>query len=326
MSNLIGHSVGRYQIIEQLGRGGMATVYKAFDSRLERDVAIKFIRADVVSDETFLIRFEREAKALASLSNPHIVKVLDYGDYENMPYLVMEFIPGDTLKKKLGIPMHWKEASAMLAPIAKTLEYIHKNNIIHRDVKPSNFLVNQGGELMLSDFGIAKMVDRKEDVELTGTGVGIGTPEYMAPEQGLGSQIDGRADIYALGIVFYEMLTGRTPYQADTPMAVMYKQISEPLPSPSGFAPGLPEFVEKILYKALAKKPEDRYQSMGDFAKALEGLAHRQEQPAPEWQSEPTRMAYPTQQRPRPHPDPSACQRTTLPAGPAIPTGSGTGC
>ena len=313
MANLIGHSVGRYQIIEQLGRGGMATVYKAFDSRLERDVAIKFIRSDVVSDESFLIRFEREAKALAKLSNPHIVKVLDYGDYENMPYLVMEFIPGDTLKKKLGKPIHWKEAAKMLAPIAKTLDYIHKNNIIHRDVKPSNFLVGQGGELMLSDFGIAKMVDRKEDVQLTGTGVGIGTPEYMAPEQGLGSQIDGRADIYALGIVFYEMLTGRTPYQADTPMAVMYKQISEPLPPPAAYAPDLPEFVEKVLIKALAKKPEDRYQSMAEFAKALEGLVQKpvQEQPpTADFQSEPTRMAYPTQQRPAvtPTPPPASAQ------------------
>lgn len=278
MSELLGQYVGRYHIVEKLGSGGMATVYKAFDSRLERDVAIKFIRPDVVRDEMFLKRFEREAKALARLSSPNIVKVLDYGEHEGMPYLVMEYIRGDTLKSRLGMPIPWREAARLLLPAAEALDYTHKQNIIHRDVKPSNFLVSDSGHLMLSDFGIAKMLDTPDAVQLTGTGVGIGTPEYMAPEQGLGQSIDQRADVYSLGIVFYEMVTGRKPYSADTPMAVMYKQISDPLPSPRQFVPGLPAFVEKVLFKALAKKPEDRYQDMAAFAKALQDMT---ETPAP---------------------------------------------
>jgi tRNA A-37 threonylcarbamoyl transferase component Bud32 len=270
MNELLGHYVGRYHIVEQLGAGGMATVYKAYDSRLERDVAVKFIRSDIVKDEMFLKRFEREAKALARLSHPYIVKVLDYGEHEGSPYLVMEYIRGDTLKGKLGRPIPWREACRMLIPVADALDYTHKQNIVHRDVKPSNFLVSDSNHLMLSDFGIAKMLDTPEAVQLTGTGVGIGTPEYMAPEQGLGQIVDQRADLYSLGIVFYEMLTGQKPYRADTPMAVMFKQISDPLPPPHQFVPNLPEGVEHILVKALAKKPEDRYQDMAAFAKALQ--------------------------------------------------------
>jgi tRNA A-37 threonylcarbamoyl transferase component Bud32 len=280
VSDLIGHDVGRYHIVERLGAGGMATVYRAYDARLERDVAIKFIRSDIIKDELFLKRFEREAKALARLSHPNIVKVLDYGEHEGSPFLVMEFIRGDTLKSKVGRPIPWREAAHMLVPIAEALGYTHKQNIIHRDVKPSNFLVSESGHLMLSDFGIAKMLDTPDAVQLTGTGVGIGTPEYMAPEQGLGQPTDQRADIYSLGIIFYEMVTGQKPYRADTPMAVMYKQISDPLPPPRQYVPGLPDAVEKVIYKALAKKPEDRYQEMGAFTKALQSLAETPQETA----------------------------------------------
>jgi tRNA A-37 threonylcarbamoyl transferase component Bud32 len=285
MSDLIGQSVGRYRIVERLGTGGMATVYKAYDARLERDVAIKFIRSDVVRDEMFLARFEREAKALARLSHPNIVAVLDYGDHNGAPYLVMEYVKGDTLKRKLGKPMLWKDAAKMLLSAARALAYTHQQNIIHRDVKPSNFMVSSVDHLMLTDFGIAKILDRTDGVDLTGTGVGIGTPEYMAPEQGMGKKIDQRADIYSLGIVFYEMVTGHKPFRADTPMAVMYKQISDPLPSPKNYVPELPDFVQNVIFKSLAKNPEDRYQDMGAFAKALEDLSQRTEirtAPSPE--------------------------------------------
>ncbi|MEM5774034.1 MAG: protein kinase, partial [Anaerolineaceae bacterium] len=270
MSDLPGQYIGRYHITEKIGVGGMATVYKAFDSRLERDVALKVIRSDIVRDEMFLKRFEREAKALARLSHPNIVKVLDYGEHEGSPYLVMEYMRGDTLKKLLGRPMPWREAARLLMPIAEALAYTHKQGIVHRDVKPSNFLMTDSNHLMLSDFGIAKMLDNPEAVQLTGTGVGVGTPEYMAPEQGLGETVDQRADIYALGVVFYEMVTGQKPYRADTPMAVMYKQITDPLPPPRQYVPDLPEQVELILFKALAKKPVDRFQNMGEFAQALQ--------------------------------------------------------
>lgn len=270
MFNLIGQSLGRYHVLEQLGEGGMATVYKAFDTRLERNVAIKVILPSRQQDEKFLKRFEREARALAQLSHPNIVKVLDYGDHEGVPFLVMEYIPGGTLKQKVGKPIPWQEAARLIAPIARALEYAHQQKIVHRDIKPANILLTQSGEPMLSDFGIAKILESEETVDLTGTGVGIGTPDYMAPEQGSGQAVDHRTDIYALGIVFYELVTGRKPYQADTPMAVMIKKITDPLPRPKQFAPGLPDSVERALLKALMKNPGERYADMGAFANALE--------------------------------------------------------
>ncbi|MCX6056699.1 MAG: serine/threonine-protein kinase, partial [Chloroflexi bacterium] len=273
MANLIGQSLGRYHILEQLGEGGMATVYKAYDTRLERDVAVKIIRKTAFSAEILekvLARFEREAKALAKLSHPNIVKVHDYGDHEGSPYLVLEYLPGGTLRQLLGKPIPWQEALQLLLPIARGLAYAHQRGIIHRDVKPSNILVTESGEPLLSDFGIAKLLEIEEGQTLTGSGVGIGTPEYMAPEQGIGKGVDARADIYSLGIVLYEMVTGRKPYMAETPMAVVLKQMTDPLPRPTDFNREIPPPVEKILLKALAKKPQDRYESMNNFIQAME--------------------------------------------------------
>ena len=274
MSNLIGQYLGRYHILEQLGEGGMAVVCKAYDTRLERNVAVKVILPQKQHTEKFIKRFEREAKALASLSHPNIVKVIDYGEYESLPYLVMEYLPGGTLKQKLtGKPMNWQNAIQILLPIARALAYAHGHKIIHRDVKPSNILITDSDEPMLSDFGIAKIIEAEESLDLTGTGVGVGTPEYMSPEQAQGKHVDARSDVYSLGMVFYEMVTGRKPYQADTPMAVVWKLASEPLPRPRSFVPGLPDPVDQILLKALAKHPEDRYQNIDKFAMALESLA-----------------------------------------------------
>lgn len=274
MTNLLGQSLGRYHILEQLGEGGMATVYKAFDTRLECDVAVKVIRIDQFSPaalERVLQRFEREAKALAKLSHPNIVGVIDYGEYEGVPYLVMEYLPGGTLKERLGQPMPWTEAVRLLLPIARGLAYAHQRGVAHRDVKPSNILIGDSGEPMLTDFGIAKILEGGDVQTLTGTGIGVGTPEYMAPEQWTG-QTSPQSDQYALGVVFYEMLTGRKPYTADTPAAILLKQATEPLPRPSQYARDLPEKVEKLLLKALAKNPADRYANMGDFATALEAM------------------------------------------------------
>jgi len=276
MSNLIGQSLGRYHILEQLGEGGMAIVYKAYDTRLERDVAIKIIRTDQFAPamlERILKRFEREAKSLARLSHPNIVKVLDYGDYESSPYLVLEYLPGGTLKQRLGKPVSYQEATRMLLPIARALAYAHQQGIIHRDVKPSNILITTSGEPMLTDFGIAKLLEADEGQTLTATGVGIGTPEYMSPEQGMGREIDARADVYSLGIVFYELVTGHKPYVADTPMAVVLKHVTDPLPRPQRFVPDLPDAVEKVLLKALAKEPQNRYPTMEAFAGGMERLA-----------------------------------------------------
>ena len=276
MPDLIGQSLGRYHILEQLGEGGMAIVYKAFDTRLEREVAVKVIRmgrlAPDLADKTRK-RFDREAKALARLNHPSIVPVIDFGEYENVPYLVMPYLSGGTLKeciKRGHIP--WQKTVKLLAPIARALEYAHRQSIIHRDIKPANVLITETGAPMLSDFGVAKVLSESDETyELTGTGMGVGTPEYMAPEQFQG-QSDSRADIYALGVVMYEMITGRKPYIAETPAAVIIKQATEPLPRPNRFSPDLPTSIERILIKALAKTPQGRYQKMGEFARALERL------------------------------------------------------
>jgi len=274
MNNLIGQSLGRYHILEQLGEGGMATVYKAYDTRLESEVAVKVIRTEQLAPsilERALKRFEREAKALARLTHSNIVKVQDYGEYEGKPYLVMPYLAGGTLKQLLnGKPMGYQEAAKILSPIARALGYAHQQGMVHRDVKPSNILITQSGDPMLTDFGIAKIIDEEVTMDLTGTSAAVGTPEYMAPEQVTSKSVDYRADIYGLGIVFYEMVTGRRPFQADTPMAVLFKHASEPLPRPKSFVANLPDSVEQILMKALAKHPEDRYQDMGEFASALD--------------------------------------------------------
>jgi serine/threonine protein kinase len=282
MSDFIGKSFGRYHILAQLGEGGMATVYKAFDTRLERDVAVKIIRKGAFPTdhvEHILKRFEREAKSLARLSHSSIIKVLDYGEYEGLPYLVMEYLPSGTLKQQMGKPIPWQEAIQLLMPIAEALDYAHSQNMIHRDVKPANILLTDRGQPMLTDFGIAKVLDLEETIDLTGTSAAVGTPEYMAPEQATAKTVDHRADIYALGVVFYEMVTGRKPFIADTPLAVLFKHVSDPLPSPLKYVPDLPEGAEKMLLKALAKKPEHRYQSMAEMMQGFERLLGSNKQP-----------------------------------------------
>jgi serine/threonine protein kinase len=275
MVELIGQSLGRYHILKQLGEGGMAIVYKARDTNLDRDVAIKVIRTDIFGPailKRLLERFKREGQALAKLAHPNIVTVLEYGEHNGAPYLVMPYLPGGTLKSRINKPIQYQDAVHLLIPIAQALAHAHEQGIIHRDVKPANILITRTGEPMLSDFGIAKLLDTEETRELTGTGVGIGTPEYMAPEQGMG-QSDERADIYALGIVFYELVTGRIPYRADTPMAILMKKSQEPLPRPKSFVPSLPDSVENVLIKVLARDPNNRYQTAREFADALERLA-----------------------------------------------------
>jgi len=273
--DLSGQSIGKYHIVEKLGEGGMATVYRAFDTNLERDVAVKVIRREAFSEESFesmLKRFDREAKTLAKLTHPNIVSIIDYGNYEGSPYLVMPYLQGGTLKNLVGRPLPWPEAAKLLMPIASALAYAHTQGVIHRDVKPGNILITASGEPMLTDFGIAKILEGKEGQTLTGTGVGIGTPEYMAPEQGMGKEIDARADIYSLGVVFYEMITGRKPYTADTPMAIVFKHLNDPLPRPGGFIAGLSAEVEKLIFKSMAKAPADRYSDMGEMLAVLNRL------------------------------------------------------
>ncbi len=278
----------RYRVVETLGEGGMAIVYKALDTRLEREVALKVIRRDVFAPDELakiLVRFEREAKSLARLSHPNIVKVLDYDEQDGIPYLVMEYVQGKTLKEMIAArsrrPFPWREAVRLLIPVAGALQHAHERGIVHRDVKPSNILVNERGEPMLTDFGIAKALSGDGATQLTTTGMLIGTPDYMAPEQATNEAVDHRADIYSLGVVLYEMLTGHKPYSGNTPMTILLQHVREPLPPPRQFAPDLPEPVERMLLKALAKRPEDRYQSMAEFRAAMEAGGEFGEVPAP---------------------------------------------
>lgn len=276
MSDITGKILGRYKIIEQIGEGGMAIVYKAYDSRLDTDVAVKVIRVENIPPyilKKALIRFEREAKALAKLTHPNIVKVLDYGEFEGEPFLVMPYLPGGTLKQLLtGKSLPWQQSVNLLIPISRALSYAHKQGMIHRDVKPSNILITQSGEPMVTDYGIAKILDEEITQDLTGTSTAIGTPEYMSPEQVTSKTVDHRTDIYSLGVVLYEMVTGRKPFKADTPVGVLFKHASEPLPSPKKFAPNLPDAVEKVILKAMAKQRDERYQSMDDFTNDLISL------------------------------------------------------
>lgn len=279
--SLEGKNVGRYRVIEQLGQGGMAVVYRAFDTRLERDVAIKVIRTEnilPVQLEHFLQRFEREAKTQSRFNHPNIVQVFDYGEYEGSPYLVMAYVSQGTLKKLIDGSMTYQNAARLLAPIADALTYAHERDVLHRDIKPSNILLDESGKPMLTDFGIAKLLGDVDEVALTSSGIGVGTPQYMAPEQWQGKAVKA-TDVYALGIVFYELITGRKPYDADTPAALILLQANDPLPKPSKYAPGLPQHVEDVIYKALAPAPEDRYQSMADFANALHELSLEQATP-----------------------------------------------
>jgi serine/threonine protein kinase len=275
LSEIIGADIDHYHILEQLGQGGMATVYKAYDVRDSREVAVKLIRADhLLSDQAdkLLLRFEIERR-IASLHHPNMVGVIDYGSFKGAPYLVMEYVQGGTLKELTGRRLSPAEAARLLAPVARALQYLHQQDIIHRDVKPSNILLADGKRPLLSDFGIAKLLAAGDTANLTSTGVSVGTPDYMAPEEALGRGVGPATDIYALGVVLYELVTGRRPFHADTPMAVLLMHVQDPLPRPRTLAPGLPLGGERVLFTALAKQPGARYATAADFAAVLDKIA-----------------------------------------------------
>ncbi len=279
MQDYIGKQIDRYRIIERLGMGGMAVVYKAYDLRLEREVALKLIRTEEIPPsqyERLMKRFEREAKAQARFNHRHIVQFLDFGVENDHPYMVMAYIEGGTLKERIKGPVKYQQAVSWLLPIADALAYAHQLGVVHRDVKPSNILFDKTDQPLLTDFGIAKTLE-SNDATLTGTGLGVGTPEYMAPEQWLGNTV-AATDQYALGVVLFELLTGQKPYTAETPMAVGFKQMNEPLRPPHEFVMGIPASVEHVLFKALSKDPVDRYDDMRAYQKALARLLLEAEQ------------------------------------------------
>ncbi len=269
MEDLTGKQFGHYQIVAPLGEGGMAAVYKAYQPSMERYVAIKVLPRHMASSEEFLNRFRREAKLLAQLQHQNILPVFDYGESEGHPYIVMPFVPSGTLAELISdqrLPLN--KVRRIMTQIGDALAYAHARGMIHRDIKPSNILIDESGNCLLTDFGLARMVESSS--KLTSSGTVLGTPAYMSPEQGAGSEIDHRSDIYSLGIILYEMVTGRVPYNAETPIAIVFKHIQDPLPSARKLNPDLPESVELVLLKALAKSPEDRYQSMEAFLQAIQ--------------------------------------------------------
>jgi serine/threonine protein kinase len=275
-SSLEGQTLGKYQVLEPLGRGGMARVYRAYHPQLDRYVAIKVLRSDLVEDEEFLARFRREAQAVAGLRHPNIVQVYDFDVEGEFYYMVLELLGGDTLKVRLADyqardeQMPWGEMVRILLDVLDGLAYAHNEGMIHRDIKPANILLTRRGQAVVADFGIAQIIGGTRH---TVTGAMMGTLNYMAPEQGLEGRCDARSDIYSLGIVFYEMLTRRTPFEADTPLAILMKHLNDPRPLPRQIEPSIPEPFERVVLKALAKNPADRYQSVETMARALHEAA-----------------------------------------------------
>lgn len=268
MSNLVGQKFGPYEITARIGEGGMAVVYKGYQQSLNRYVAIKVLRAELAQDKEFVERFRREALSVADLSHPNILHVYDAGFAEGVYYIVMAFVDGGSLKDMIMRgPLETEYALSVTAQVADALNHAHQRGLVHRDVKPNNILMSRDGRPLLTDFGIAKAVH--ESTGLTRTGTSIGTPEYMAPEQIQGQKVDGRTDIYALGIVLYEMLTGWTPFSTTTPVATLYKQVNEPPPPLRQANINIPAWLEATVLKALAKSPADRYQQASEFAEAL---------------------------------------------------------
>jgi tRNA A-37 threonylcarbamoyl transferase component Bud32 len=268
MDELIGKSFGPYKVLDKIGEGGMAVVYQAYQESLGRYAAIKVLRSELARDEEFVARFRREALAVAQLNHPNILHVYDAGVANGVYYIAMGFVDGGSLKDMIAHgPVEPNYAASIGAQLADALDYAHKQGIIHRDVKPSNVLMTRDGRPMLTDFGIAKAL--YESAALTRTGASIGTPEYMAPEQIQGQPVDGRTDIYSLGIVLYEMLTGWAPFSTPTPVATLYKQVNEPPPPLHQVNVNVPDWLEGVVGRALVKRPEGRYQQAAELATAL---------------------------------------------------------
>lgn len=272
MDDLTGMQVGRYQLIEELGESEVTRLFKAYDTRLERHVALKLVSHSRDYSQSFVDHFFREARALAKLSHPNIVTVLDFGQEQGYLFLVMEYIPGQSLADEMNTAMEWREAVSLLMPVAEALEYAHEHNVTHRGLKPANILLNAENQPVISDFSLARMIEEEETREMTGTNVGLGSPFYMSPEQGKGLPLDSRADIYAFGLILYELLTARRPFEAESGMEVVIQQVSAKLPSPKKYVPSLPDALDKILLTALKKDPDERYQSMEELIAALKGL------------------------------------------------------
>ena len=272
-------TIGRYQVKSELDRGGMSVVYLAHDPRVDRDVAIKMLPHEVRDQPSVRRRFEREARTVAALEHPAIVPIYDFGEEDRRPYLVMRYMPGGSLADRLNNRMSLAGAARIITRIASALDEAHAKGVIHRDLKPGNILFDNQGNAFLSDFGIVKITEAAESSSATGTLV-LGTPAYMSPEQALGKPLDRRTDIYALGSVLYEVLTGTPPYSGPTGMSIAMKHVVEAVPSLQTHRPDLPEEADAVLGKAMSKEVSERFESAGAMANALNAVVQAYPQQA----------------------------------------------
>ena len=267
MAGLVGITLDHYELVEEVGRGGMATVCRAIDTNNGNEVAVKVLSPTISGDDRFVKRFKREGSLLTGLDHPNIVPVIDYGESKGMVYMVLPFVEGETLQSRMENKKvrRSRERERWILQLTDALQFAHGNGIIHRDVKPANVLIDKSGNALLTDFGLAREVEGSNT--LTGSML-LGTPAYMAPEQGRGDDVDARSDQYALGVIIYQLVTGRLPFEADSPMGTVLQHIQAPVPRPSRFVRNISPALERVILKCLAKDPEYRYPSVGAFYQA----------------------------------------------------------
>ena len=284
---------GRYELGDQIARGGTAQVFLARDLLLGRPVALKVLFSELSADSAFVERFRREAQAAANLSHPNIVPVFDWGETDSTYFIVMEYVDGEALSSiiRTQAPLHSAQAASVASDISKALAYAHRHGVVHRDVKPGNVLITAEGQVKVTDFGIARAIG--VDEQITQTGLVMGTATYFSPEQAQGLGVDGRSDVYALGVVLYEMVAGRPPFVGESPVAIAYQHVREPPQPPSAFNPDVSPALEAVILQAMAKLPKERYQTAEEFRADLERFAHGQPVLARARHEEPT-IAVPT--------------------------------
>jgi tRNA A-37 threonylcarbamoyl transferase component Bud32/tetratricopeptide (TPR) repeat protein len=273
---LVGQQLGAYQLVECIGRGGMAVVYKALQPALHRYVAVKILPAEFVHEEGFRARFQQEAETVARLEHPNILPIYDYGQEGDSPYIVMPLVAGGELGDWLTEKPSLDRALQVFSRVLSGLGYAHGQHVVHRDIKPSNIMMSSGDWPLLADFGIAKIIE--PSAQATRTGVIVGTPEYMAPEQGEGKAVDQRADLYAMGVVLFRILTGEIPFTGATPMAVILKHLQEPVPSPRSYNAALPGVWDAVVCRALAKNPADRFGTAQGLDEAVQAAWRQMQQ------------------------------------------------
>lgn len=269
-SSLIGKTLGNCEIRDFIGKGGMATVYLGYQKNVDRQVAVKILPPHPGVDEQFKERFQLEARTIARLQHPHILPLYDYGTQDDLVYLVMAYISGGTFENRITKgEVTLEEIERVLKEIGGALDYAHRQGVVHRDIKPANILLDTEGHALLTDFGIAKLGE--ENLGLTGTNV-VGTPAYMSPEQAQGLEITGKADIYSLGVVVFQALTGKLPFNAPSVLQLMLSVVQDPIPDLDDFVSDAPVGLSSVLSRALAKDPDARYETALEFAEAFSSV------------------------------------------------------